>query len=61
MMTAGQAPGLEAGIPLHHRLPLEEPAGAYRQERFPASASLVRKHGSERLQLRVRGAAGVPT
>jgi hypothetical protein len=47
MMTAGRAPRLEAGIPLHQPVTLEEPAGAYRWERFPVSASLVRKLGSE--------------
>jgi len=47
MMTAGCAPGLEAGIPLHHPVTLEEPTGAYGRERFPASASLVRKYGWE--------------
>ena len=47
MMTAGRAPRREAGIPLHQPVALEAPAGAYRGERFPASASLARKHGSE--------------
>src|SRR4030095_16839327 len=47
MMTAGWAPRREACISLHQPVALEAPAGAYRGEPFPASASLVRKYGSE--------------
>ena len=47
-MTAGRAPRLEAGIPPRHQpVTLEEPAGVYRWERFPASASLAPRYGSE--------------
>jgi hypothetical protein len=47
MMTAGWASRLETGIPLHQPLMSEEPAGVYRRERFPVSASLARKYGWE--------------